>query len=220
LSAAAITSESIAPVIGAGSFITFEGGEAVGKSTQIARLAAALRQRGHTVVLTREPGGTPGAEAIRALMLNPTTSLTPLADALLVFAARADHVASLIRPALARGDIVLCDRFTDSTMAYQGYGMGIDRAMIAALTAMIGLTPTLTIVLDAPAAIAAARLAARPTALDRYDRFDTDFASKVAAGFRAIAAAEPDRCALIDASGSIDAIAAAIEAIVIQRLAA
>jgi dTMP kinase len=203
-----------------GSFITFEGGEAVGKSTQIARLAATLRAAGHSVVLTREPGGTPGAEAIRAVMLDPATSLAPLADTLLVFAARADHVATLIRPALARGDIVLCDRFTDSTMAYQGYGLGIDHAIIATLTSMIGLTPDLTLILETPPAIAAARLAARAATPDRYERFDANFAARIAAGFRAIAAAEPARCALIDASGPIDAIGAAIAATIAQSLAA
>ncbi|MCW8308279.1 dTMP kinase [Acidiphilium sp. PA] len=202
-----------------GSFITVEGGEAVGKSTQIARLAATLRAAGHNVVLTREPGGTQGAEAIRAVMLDPATSLAPLADTLLVFAARADHVATLIRPALARGDIVLCDRFTDSTMAYQGYGLGIDGAIIATLTGMIGLTPDLTLILETPPAIAAARLAARTATPDRYERFDAQFGARVAAGFRAIAAADPARCALIDASGPIDAIAATIAATIAQRLA-
>ncbi|MDD2878608.1 MAG: dTMP kinase [Acidiphilium sp.] len=201
-----------------GAFITVEGGEAVGKSTQIARLAATLRSHGHNILLTREPGGTPGAEAIRALLLNPATTLAPLADTLLVFAARADHVATLIRPALARGDIVLCDRFTDSTMAYQGYGLGVDCATIAALTEMIGLTPDLTLILDAPPEIAAARLEARATNPDRYERFDADFAARVAAGFREIAAANPARCAVIDASGPIDSIAATIAATVTSRL--
>ncbi|HET9147197.1 MAG TPA: dTMP kinase, partial [Acetobacteraceae bacterium] len=101
-------------------FITFEGGEAAGKSTQIARLAERLRAAGHEVLVTREPGGTPGAEAIRALMLDPATLLSPLADTLLVFAARADHAQRLILPALEAGRIVLCDRFIDSTLAYQG----------------------------------------------------------------------------------------------------
>jgi len=202
-----------------GVFITFEGGEAVGKSTQIARLAATLRQQGHTIVLTREPGGTPGAESLRALMLDPATSLAPLADTLLVFAARADHVETLIRPALARGAIVLCDRFTDSTMAYQGHGLGVEPATIATLATLIGLTPDLTLILDAPPETAAARLAARSGGPDRYERFDADFAARIAAGFRAIAAADPARCALIDATGSIDSIAATIAATVAARLA-
>lgn len=202
-----------------GVFITFEGGEAVGKSTQIARLAATLRQQGRTIVLTREPGGTPGAESLRALMLDPATSLAPLADTLLVFAARADHVETLIRPALARGAIVLCDRFTDSTMAYQGHGLGVEPATIATLATLIGLTPDLTLILDASPEIAAARLAARSGGPDRYERFDADFAARIAAGFRAIAAADPARCALIDATGSIDSIAATIAATVAARLA-
>lgn len=202
-----------------GVFITFEGGEAVGKSTQIARLAATLRQQGRTIVLTREPGGTPGAEFLRALMLDPATSLAPLADTLLVFAARADHVETLIRPALARGAIVLCDRFTDSTMAYQGHGLGVEPAIIATLATLIGLTPDLTLILDAPPEIAATRLASRSGRPDRYERFDADFAARIAAGFRAIAAADPARCALIDATGSIDSIAATIAATVAARLA-
>lgn len=203
-----------------GAFITFEGGEAVGKSTQIGRLAATLRAAGLDIVLTREPGGTPGAEAIRALMLDPGTTLAPLADTFLVFAARADHVETLIRPALDRGAIVLCDRFTDSTIAYQGHGLGADRSIIGALARMIGLTPDLTIILDASPAVGLSRLAGRGTTPDRYERFDAGFAARVAAGYRAIAAAEPDRCALVDAAGSIDFIAGVIETTLRQRLAA
>lgn len=201
-----------------GFFITFEGGEAVGKSTQIGRLAAILRADGREVVLTREPGGTPGAETIRGLMLDPATRLVPLADVFLVFAARADHVETLIRPALARGAVVLCDRFADSTLAYQGYGLGADRAVIAALGEMIGLVPDMTVVLDVPDAVARERLVARGGALDRYERFGEGFAARVAAGFRAIAAAEPGRCVVVDAQGSIAAVGALIEAAVRGRL--
>ena len=199
-------------------FITFEGGEAAGKTTQIARLATRLRRAGHDVLTTREPGGSPGAEAIRTLMLDPGTDLTPLADTLLVFAARADHAARLILPALDAGRIVLCDRFTDSTLAYQGHGLGVDPAAIAGLAAMIGIAPDLTFILDIDPAIAARRFAARGARADRYERFGADFAAKVAAGFRAIAAAEPGRCVLIDAGGSEEAVAASIATALRERL--
>ena len=199
-------------------FITFEGGEAAGKSTQIARLAATLREAGYDVVVTREPGGTPGAEAIRGLMLNPETSLTPLADTLLVFAARADHVARLIEPALQTGKIVLCDRFVDSTLAYQGHGLGVERAVIAELAKMIGISPDLTFILDINPETAARRFAARGVKPDRYERFGEGFAARVAAGFRAIAEAEPKRCALIDADGSADAVAARVAMALHERL--
>jgi dTMP kinase len=201
-----------------GVFITLEGGEAAGKSTQIVRLAARLRAAGHDVLTTREPGGTPGAEAIRALMLDPDRHFAPLADTLLVFAARADHVAAVIRPALERGAVVLCDRFTDSTMAYQGHGLGVDRAAIASLGAMIGATPDLTLILDLPDGIARTRLAGRGGAADRYEQFDTGFAARVAAGFRAIAAAEPDRCALVDAAGEIDDVTKTLAGLIRARL--
>jgi dTMP kinase len=201
-----------------GPFITFEGGEAAGKSTQIARLAARLREAGHDVVVTREPGGTPGAEAIRALMLDPSTELVPLADTLLVYAARADHAAKRIIPALEAGTIVLCDRFTDSTMAYQAYGLGVDRTRIAALSAMIGLVPDLTIILDLSPKRSASRLMARGLAPDRYERFGAEFNARVAGGFRAIAEAEPERCALVYADGDVDRIAARIEAALHEKL--
>ena len=201
-----------------GVFITLEGGEGAGKSTQIARLAARLRAAGLDVLTTREPGGTPGAEAIRALMLDPTRHFVPLADTLLVFAARADHVASIIRPALERGAVVLCDRFTDSTMAYQGHGLGVDRAAIATLGAMIGATPDLTLILDLPDGIARTRLAGRGGGADRYEQFDMGFAIRVADGFRAIAAAEPERCALVDAAGGIDDVTETLAGLIRARL--
>ncbi|MCF3948624.1 dTMP kinase [Acidiphilium sp. AL] len=193
-------------------------GEGVGKSTQLSRLAAVLREQGRDVAVTREPGGTPGAEAIRALLLDPATTLDPLADTLLVFAVRADHVRRMIRPALTRCAVVLCDRFTDSTMAYQGHGLGVDRAAIKVLARIIGLKPDLTIILDAPPEVARERLAARGSSPDRYERFDAGFAAKVAEGFRSIATAEPERCVLIDASGPADAIAAVIANLVRQKL--
>ncbi len=201
-----------------GLFISFEGGEAVGKSTQIALLAATLRAEGREVLLTREPGGSPGAEAIRALILNPETVTVPLADTMMMFAARADHVATVIRPAMARGVIVLCDRYVDSSTAYQGFGLGVSRKIIAGLTRMIDLMPDLTLVLDADPVVTAARLAARPGALDRYERFDAAFAARVHQGFREIAAGAPDRCVVLDASGGIDHVSAAILSVVYTRI--
>lgn len=194
-------------------------GEGVGKSTQLGRLSVALRADGHDVAVTCEPGGTPGAEAIRALLLDPATTLDPLADTLLMFAARADHVRRMIRPALTRGAVVLCDRFTDSTMAYQGHGLEVDRATIDVLARIIGLRPDLTLILDTGPDVARERLAARGRSPDRYERFDAGFAGRVAEGFRSVAAAEPDRCVLIDASEAVDTVAARIAGLVRQRLA-
>ncbi len=193
-----------------GRFITFEGGEGAGKSTAAARLAGYLRKQGREVVLTREPGGTAGAEAIRALLKDPATALTPLADTLLHFAARADHVERLIRPALARGATVICDRFYDSTMAYQGYGMGVDRAVIAGLIRAIDLIPDITFMLEVSEFTAKKRLRARGTAVDRYDLMGEDFMARVAGGFRAIAAAATERCVTINADGAPDDVFAGI----------
>ncbi len=199
-------------------FITLEGGEGAGKSTQARKLAEVLEAAGHEVVLTREPGGTAGAEAIRKLLLDPATELTPLADTLLHFAARADHVERLIRPALARGMVVICDRFYDSTMAYQGYGMGEDLAAIAGLREMIGLTPDLTFILEAPENVAKIRLAGRGGTADRYELMGAEVMARIAAGFRSIAEAEPERCAVIDASGDAETVFAEILAVLRARV--
>jgi dTMP kinase len=199
-------------------FITFEGGEGAGKSTQLRRLAESLRAKGLGVVTTREPGGAPGAETLRALLLSGQHDWAPQAEMLLHFAARAEHVAITIRPALAAGNWVLCDRFADSTAAYQGFGQGADRAAIATLTGLLGIRPDLTLILDVSEAVAAERQAKRGRAPDRYDRLGRDFHRRVADGFRHIAAADPARCALIDASGSVDQVAAAILAVVEQAL--
>jgi dTMP kinase len=201
-----------------GRFITFEGGEGAGKSTQARRLAAHLEAAGQKVVLTREPGGTAGAERIRALLLDAAAAWTGLAEILLHFAARAEHVARVIRPALAAGSIVICDRFTDSTLAYQGYGQGGDRAAIAQLARLIALEPDLTIVLDISVADSLSRLAARGEKADRYERLGADFFARVAAGFRAIAAAAPERCVLIGAVDDEARIAARIADLVRARL--
>lgn len=199
-------------------FITLEGGDGVGKSTQARLLAEALRRDGREVLLTREPGGTPGAEALRALLLSPEGDWCGLTEILLHFAARSEHVARAIRPALDAGRIVVCDRFTDSTLAYQGYGAGGDPAVIAALAGMIALRPSLTLVLEVPPEVAALRRAARGGAGDRYEALGADFHRRVVAGFRAIAAAEPERCRIIPGDGTPESVHAAIWAAVTGRL--
>ena len=151
---------------------------------------------------TREPGGSPGAERLRALLLSGQTSFAPQAETLLHFAARADHVARTIRPALEARFWVICDRFVDSTMAYQGYGQEAPTDTITALTRLVGLRPDLTLVLDVSEQVAAARLSARAARPDRYERLDAAFHARVRAGFRAIAAAEPARCRLITGDGT------------------
>jgi dTMP kinase len=201
-----------------GRFISFEGGEGAGKSTQLRILAGSLRARGIAVLATREPGGAPGAETLRALLLSGQHDWAPQAEMLLHYAARAEHVTKTIRPALDSGAWVLCDRFADSTMAYQGFGQGADRAAIGVLDGVLDLRPDLTLVLDMDEATAAAREAQRGRAPDRYDRLGPDFHRRVAEGFRYIAAAEPGRCALINAGSDVGAVAAAILAVVDQRL--
>jgi dTMP kinase len=203
-----------------GRFITVEGVEGAGKSTQARHLAAALRDAGLPVLETREPGGTKGAEQLRALLLDPQAEWVPLAETLLHVAARADHAERLLRPALDAGTWVVCDRYADSTMAYQGYGQGADRGTIAALAAMVGLRPDLTLVLDVPPDVGLHRAAARPRAADRYERLGADFFARVHAGFRAIAAAEPERCVLIDATGEEAEVAARVLDVVRARLCA
>ena len=141
-------------------FITLEGGEGAGKTTQARLLAEALQASGRAVLRTREPGGAPGAEALRGLLLSGEHDWSPQAEVLLHFAARAEHVARTIRPALQAGRVVVCDRFADSTMAYQGYGQGADRGQIASLADMLGPRPDLTVLLDVSPAVAARRLAA------------------------------------------------------------
>ncbi|MDE2319478.1 MAG: dTMP kinase [Rhodospirillales bacterium] len=202
---------------GTGLFITLEGGEGAGKSTAAAGLAAALRAEGQEVLLTREPGGTKGAEAIRALLLNQEIPLDALAQTMLHFAARADHVAELIRPALARGAIVICDRFYDSTMAYQSYGQGVALADVRALIALVGLKPNITFLLKLSEDKAKKRLAARASGTDRYEAMDSAFFTRVQAGFAAIAQAEPARFIQIDASPAPQAVVAAMRAALRER---
>ncbi len=203
-----------------GRFITIEGGEGAGKSTQARLLADALGDLGLPVLRTREPGGAPGAEVLRELLLSGAISWSAPAEALLHFAARAEHVEQSIRPALAAGMWVVCDRFADSTMAYQGYGQGADRAMIATLTGLVGLVPDVTIVLDVSDAVALGRLGSRGGAADRYERLDAAFHARVNHGFRAIARAAPERCVLIPADGSEAEVHAAVMRALWQRLPA
>jgi dTMP kinase len=203
---------------GTGRFITLEGGEGAGKSTQARLLAAALRADGLRVLETREPGGAPGAELLRELLLHGPVAFVPQAETLLHVAARAEHLARTIRPALAAGQWVICDRFGDSTMAYQGYGHGADRTQIAALAAMLGTAPDLTLVLDVSAEMATRRLAGRGRASDRYEALDPAFHERVCQGFRAIAAADPARCVRIDADPAPEAVHEAVLAAVRARL--
>lgn len=200
-------------------FITIEGGEGAGKSTQARMLVDWLNGSGTPALLTREPGGAPGAERLRTLLLSGDHDWAPAAEVHLHFAARAEHVARTIQPALARNEVVVSDRFADSTMAYQGYGLGADRALIAALTRLLPIGPDLTIVLTAAPDVAAERVAARPGALDRYEAMDPGFHARVAAGFAAIAQAEPERCAVVAGDGPAEAVHAAILAVVRHRAA-
>jgi dTMP kinase len=193
-----------------GRFITLEGGEGAGKSTQARLLADALTERGVSVLRTREPGGAPGAEVLRELLLGGSVEWAAPAETLLHFAARAEHVETTIRPALASGTWVVCDRFYDSTMAYQGYGQGADRGMIATLTRMLGVVPDVTLVLDVSDAVAVERQLKRGADADRYERLDALFHARVRQGFRDIAAAAPERCVLLPGDGSEAAVHAAI----------
>jgi dTMP kinase len=189
----------------AGLFITLEGGEGAGKSTAARGLAEIFRAEGADVILTREPGGTPGAEALRELLLGPVP-LDALAQTMLHFAARADHAQEVIRPALARGAVVICDRYYDSTMAYQSYGQGVPIEAVAALIRLVNLHPDITFLLSLPPAAAQARLQSRAGGTDRYEAMGEDFFSRVAAGFQSIAAANPGRIAVVDATQSPEAV--------------
>jgi dTMP kinase len=189
-----------------GRLITLEGGEGAGKSTQAVLLADALAVRGLPVLRTREPGGAPGAEVLRHLLLSGRVDWSAPAETLLHFAARAEHVERTIRPALDAGMWVVCDRFYDSTMAYQGYGLGADRAMIAALSRLVGVHPDLTIVLDVSDGVAVQRRVRRGAADDRYERLDAGFHARVKAGFREITHAAPERCTIVDADVDVQAV--------------
>ena len=198
-----------------GRFLSIEGGEGAGKSTQVARLVRALEARGIHAVVTREPGGSEGAEAIRALLMQGEVSRwSAHSEALLFAAARADHVEKRIGPALDAGHWVICDRFVDSSRAYQGVAGGIDDAAVLALHAFgsRGLLPDRTLVLEVPVEIGAARAAARDgAAADRFAARGRVFHENVAKAFRRFAEAEPERIRLIDASGTPEAVEDAIQ---------
>ncbi|KAB2915062.1 MAG: dTMP kinase [Hyphomicrobiaceae bacterium] len=214
-----------------GKFITFEGGEGSGKSTQAKLLADRLRAKGIDVVLTREPGGSPFAEQIRELLLSGNLAPhPPLAEALLFYAARADHMATTIRPALAAGRWVICDRFSDSTRVYQGGAGGLGADVLAELERLVvgAGQPHLTLILDLAPALGLARAEARRTGpgdvacaeADPYERRDLAFHERLRAGYLAIAGAEPARCAVVDAAEAADAIAARVWSLVESRLLA
>jgi dTMP kinase len=201
------------PPLGRGRFIAFEGGEACGKSTQSALLAEALG-----AVLTREPGGTDIGARLRALVLDPATEgLSSRAEALVMAADRAQHVAEVVEPALAAGRHVVTDRFAGSSIAYQGYGRGLPVAEIEQLSdwAAAGTWPDLVILLDVPAPVADARLGATR---DRMEAQPAEFHAAVVDGFRAQAVARPDRWAVLDGTGTIDDVAASVRAVVRERL--
>lgn len=205
-----------------GRFITFEGGEGAGKSTQVKRLAARLQGQGLEVVTTREPGGSPGAESIRDIVLKGAADRwSPVTETLLMYAARRDHIERVIQPALARGAWVVCDRFADSTRAYQGAAGGTDPGLIAALETYIldGVRPDLTLVFDVAPDVGLERAHARAGAEMRFESKGMAFHQRLRDGFRAIAEGEPDRCAVIDAAATMDAVEAAVWAAVAERLA-
>lgn len=226
-----------------GKFITFEGGEGAGKSTQARLLKLALEARGHKIVLTREPGGSPGAEEIRKLLVQgKPDKWDPVTETLLLFAARADHVRQTIKPALAAGSWVISDRFSDSTTAYQGIGRGVDRSFIEHLESLVlgELRPDLTLILDVPVGDGLARTSTRATLLfdpamknpqseeaqlavhrrkeARFERFGRPFHEKLRVAFRDIANAQPERCVLIDGAHDKDAVATEVWRAVEERL--
>jgi dTMP kinase len=204
-----------------GKFITLEGGEGAGKSTHMRLLAEHLRGQGIDVVTTREPGGSPGAEMIRKLLVEgPADAWDGTTEALLMFAARRDHLVRTIRPALARGQWVISDRFADSTRAYQGYGHGFDLVQIDIL---YGLTvgdfrPDLTLILDLPVEVGLARTEGRAGGENRFERLGAAFHQRVRDGFRDIAAAEPGRCRMVDADAALEVVRDRIRRVVADAL--
>jgi len=195
-------------------FITFEGPEGGGKTSQLRLLAAYLRQQGGDVLTTREPGGTPIGDRVRAILLDPVhTEMQPATEFLLFSAARAQHVAQVIRPHLARGGVVLCDRYADASLAYQGYGHSLDLAALRAIThfATGGLMPDLTICLDVPVEVGLRRKAGGSgDAWNRMEQQDIAYHERVRAGYLAMAEAEADRWLVVDATGTVEAVQATI----------
>lgn len=204
-----------------GRFITLEGGEGAGKTTQIRRLAATLGERGIVVTTTREPGGSPGAEQIRRLLVEGAPDRwDAMTEALLHVAARRDHLRAVVTPALGAGRWVVSDRFADSTVAYQGYGHGLGREVVDRLHAIAieGVRPDLTLILDLPVEKGLARAGARAGAETRYEDMDRAFHERLRAGFLDIARSDPARCVVIDADRPEEAVAAAVLAAVESRL--
>lgn len=204
-----------------GVFITFEGGEGAGKSTQLRLLSDHLARNGHDVIRTREPGGSPAAEEIRNLLVTGRADRwSPLAETLLFYAARVEHWREVIEPALASGKTVLCDRFTDSTIAYQAYAGGLPRASIEQLHALVlpGVAPDLTLILDMPVEAGLVRAAARNGSENRFEAKGTAFHEKLRSGFLDIARREPVRCVVIDAQGTVDDVQSRIQDALRKRL--
>ena len=206
-----------------GRFITLEGGEGAGKSTQIAHLKSWLEQRGRTVLATREPGGSPGAEMVRKLLVEgPTDRWDGPTEALLHFAARRDHLRATVWPALKRGTWVVSDRFADSTRAYQGYGHGLDLDVIDRLygLAVGDFRPDLTLILDLPVEVGLARAAARRGTETRYESLPRAFHDRVRTGFLEIARREPERCVVVDSNREAEHVAQDVVRAVTERLGA
>lgn len=204
-----------------GLFLTFEGIEGSGKSSQCRTVAQWLRRLGHSVLETREPGGTPIAEQLRnALLAREQEPMTPWAEAMIVLASRSQHVAQVIQPALAQGMIVLCDRYADSTMAYQGYGRGLDRTLLTAMNraASQQLTPHLTLLLDVPVEVGLQRRHHNHLEINRIDAESFRFHERVRRGFRALAKQHPRRIRLIDGHRAPELIALDIEQAVSRLL--
>jgi dTMP kinase len=207
-------------------FITFEGIEGCGKTTQVKLLAKELLRQGRRVTLTREPGGCAIADKIRAILLDAANvDMTPLTELLLYAAARDQHLNDTVRPALAAGEIVLCDRFTDATMAYQGYGRGLDLDLIGRLNtlATAGLAPGLTILMDCPVEVGLGRAISRINGThgpkeERFEQESHTFHEAVRAGYLALAQAEPDRFAIVDADRPVSEIASVVAGVVMSRL--
>lgn len=196
-----------------GHFISFEGGDGAGKSTQVKTLANALKKRGITVVVTREPGGSPGAEDIRTLLVNGKPGRwDPLSETLLLFAARHDHIEQTIKPALSEGKWVICDRFTDSTYAYQGAGGGLNRETIRRIESVsIGdFKPELTLLLDVPVEVGLGRTQSRGGKEDRYENFKTDFHENLRQGYLELSKRGRERYAVIDAAAEQKIVAEAV----------
>jgi dTMP kinase len=206
--------------MGRARFISFEGGEGSGKSSHCRRLAEWMRAEGHEVVQTREPGGTPGGEEIRALLVRGDAKRwEPMTEALLHFAARREHVAKIIRPALARSAWVISDRFADSTTAYQGYGHGLGPGPVELLRKLVlgDFAPGLTVLFDVPVELGLKRAGKRRGADDRYESMGLSFHERVREGFLAVARAEPERVAVVDSSRPVEEVARAVQEIVRAR---